>query len=91
MISENKVIDLEFHSTVLTLDHLGRYGTYKIYLRLDSKKLVYQCILCTADPILSKKYLPINENEKLEFDIVFTREDDADERDCQFVRTFVIK
>lgn len=53
-ISENKVIDLEFHSTVLTLDHLGRYGTYKIYLRLDSKKLVYQCILCTADPILSK-------------------------------------
>ena len=79
-ISENKVIDLEFHSTVLTLDHLGRYGTYKIYLRLDSKKLVYQCILCTADPILSKKYLPINENEKLEFDIVFTREDDADEK-----------
>ena len=79
-ISENKVIDLEFHSTVLTLDHLGRYGTYKIYLRLDSKKLVYQCILCTADPILSKKYLPINENEKLEFDIVFTCEDDADEK-----------
>ena len=47
---------------------------------LDSKKLVYQCILCSADPILSKKYLPINENEKLEFDIVFTREDDADEK-----------
>ena len=79
-ISENKVIDLEFHSTVLTLDHLGRYGTYKIYLRLDSKKLVYQCILCTADPILSKRSLSINENEKLEFDIVFTQEDDADEK-----------
>ena len=55
-ISENKVIDLEFHSTVLTLDHLGRYGTYKIYLRIDSKKLVYQCILCTAI---------INNNRKL--------------------------
>ena len=79
-ISENKVIDLEFHSTVLTLDHLGRYGTYKIYLRIDSKKLVYQCILCTADPISSKRQLYINENEKLEFDIVFTQEDDADEK-----------
>ncbi len=79
-ISENKLIDLEFHSTVLTLDHLGRYGTYKIYLRIDSKKLVYQCILCTADPISSKKQLNINENEKLEFYIVFTQEDDADEK-----------
>ena len=79
-ISENKVIDLEFHSTVLTLDHLGRYGTYKIYLRIDSKKLVYQCILCTADPKLSKRHLNINENEKLEFDIIFTQEDDADEK-----------
>lgn len=79
-ISENKLIDLEFHSTVLTLDHLGRYGTYKIYLRIDSKKLVYQCILCTADPISSKRQLNINENEKLEFYIVFTQEDDADEK-----------
>ena len=64
-ISENKVIDLEFHSTVLTLDHLGRYGTYKIYLRIDSKKLVYQCILCTADKKKKKKQLCINENEEL--------------------------
>ena len=79
-ISENKVIDLEFHSTVLTLDHLGRYGTYKIYLRIDSKKLVYQCILCTADPKLSKKQLCINENEELKLDIIFTQEDDADEK-----------
>ena len=79
-ISENKLIDLEFHSTVLTLDHLGRYGTYKIYLRIDSKKLVYQCILFTADPISSKRQLNINENEKLEFYIVFTQEDDADEK-----------
>ena len=79
-ISENKLIDLEFHSTVLTLDHLGRYGTYKIYLRIDSKKLVYQCILCTSDPISSKRQLNINENEKLEFYIVFTQEDDADEK-----------
>ena len=79
-ISENKVIDLEFHSTVLTLDHLGRYGTYKIYLRIDSKKLVYQCILCTADPKLSKKQLCINENEELKLDIIFTQEDNADEK-----------
>ena len=79
-ISQNKLFDLEFHSTVLTLGHLGRYGTYKIYLRINSKKLVYQCILCTSDPNLSKKHLCINEKEKLNFDIVFTQEDDADEK-----------
>ena len=79
-ISENKVIDLEFHSTVLTLDHLGRYGTYKIYLRIDSKKLVYQCILCTDNPELSKKQLCINENEEIKFNIIFTQEDNADEK-----------
>ena len=79
-ISQNKLFDLEFHSTVLTVGHLGRYGTYKIYLRINSKKLVYQCILCTSDPNLSKKQLCINEKEKLNFDIVFTQEDDADEK-----------
>ena len=79
-ISQNKVLDLEFHSTVLTLDHLGRYGTYKIYLRIKSKKIVYQCILCTSDPKLSKKHLCINEKEKINFDIIFTQEDDADEK-----------
>ena len=79
-ISQNKLFDLEFHSTVLTVGHLGRYGTYKIYLRINSKKLVYQCILCTSDPNLSKKHLCINEKEKLNFDIVFTQEDDADEK-----------
>ena len=79
-ISKNKVIDLEFHSTVLTLDHLGRYGTYKIYLRIDSKKLVYQCILCTDNPELSKKQLCINENEEIKFNIIFTQEDNADEK-----------
>ena len=79
-ISKNKVLDLEFHSTVLTLDHLGRYGTYKIYLRIKSKKIVYQCILCTADPKLSKKHLCINEKEKINFDIIFTQEDNADEK-----------
>lgn len=36
-IFDDKLFDLEFHSTVLTLIHLGRYGTYKINLRLDSK------------------------------------------------------
>ena len=79
-ISQNKLFDLEFHSTVLTVGHLGRYGTYKIFLRINSKKLVYQCILCTSDPNLSKKHLCINEKEKLNFDIVFTQEDDADEK-----------
>ena len=79
-ISQNKLFDLEFHSTVLTVGHLGRYGTYKIYLRINSKKLVYQCILCTSDPNLSKKQLCINEKEKINFDIIFTQEDNADEK-----------
>lgn len=60
--------------------HLGRYGTYKINLRIDSKKFVYQCILCTANPKLSKRELFINEDEKIKLNIVFTLEDDADEK-----------
>lgn len=49
-------------------------------MRLDSKKWVYQCILCTADPELSKKELYINEDEELKLNIVFTLEDNADEK-----------
>ena len=79
-IFDDKLFDLEFHSTVLTMIHLGRYGTYKINLRIDSKKFVYQCILCTADPKLSKRELFINEDEKIKLNIVFTLEDDADEK-----------
>ena len=41
---------------------------------------MYQCILCTSDPKLSKKHLCINEKEKINFDIIFTQEDDADEK-----------
>ena len=41
---------------------------------------MYQCILCTADPKLSKKHLCINEKEKINFDIIFTQEDNADEK-----------
>ena len=79
-IAENKLFDLEFHSSILTLHHLGRYGIYKINLRIDSKKFVYQCILCTADPELSKRELLINENEEVNLNIIFTLEDDADKK-----------
>ena len=79
-ISDNKLFDLEFHSSVLEIFNLGHYGAYKIYLRVDSKKYVLQCILCTADPEKSKRQLFINEYEELDLDIVFTLEDDADEK-----------
>ena len=79
-ISDNKLFDLEFHSSVLEIFNLGHYGAYKIYLRVDSKKYVMQCILCTADPEKSKRQLFINEYEELDLDIVFTLEDDADEK-----------
>ncbi len=79
-ISEDILVDIEFHSTVLTLNHLGRYGTYKIYLRIDSKKLVYQCILCTGDPKSSKRHFSFNDDEEMKLHIVFTQEDDADEK-----------
>ena len=79
-IAENKLFDLEFHSSFLTINHLGRYGTYKINLRIDSKKCVYQCILCTGDPEKSKRNLKINENEEVKLNIIFTLEDDADEK-----------
>ncbi|WP_407381392.1 hypothetical protein [Methanobrevibacter sp.] len=79
-ISEDILVDIEFHSTVLTLNHLGRYGTYKIYLRIDSKKLVYQCILCTGDPKSSKRHFCFNDEEEMNLHIVFTQEDDADEK-----------
>ena len=29
-IAQNKLFDLEFHSSILTINHLGRYGTYKL-------------------------------------------------------------
>ncbi len=81
---KNKVLDLEFHSTVLTPDHLGQYGTYKIYLKIKSKKkIVYPCILCTADNKLSKKKTTIaltKKEKKINFDIIFTQEDNADEK-----------
>ena len=79
-ISDNEVLDLEFHSSVLEIFNLGYYGAYKIYLRIDSKKYVLQCILCTGDPEKSKRRLLINEDEELKLNIVFTLEDDADEK-----------
>ena len=47
---------------------------------MDSKKYVLQCILCTADPEKSKRHLLINDDEELKMDIVFTLEDNADEK-----------
>ena len=79
-IHEDKLLDLEFHSGILTFKILGHYGTYKINLRVDSDKFVYQRILCTSDPKLSKRQLVINESEEVKLDIIFTLEDDADEK-----------
>ena len=79
-IYEDVLTDLEFHSGDLRIEELGRYGTYKINLRVNSKKSVHQTILCTANPKYSKRHLRINESEGMDFDIVFTQEDDADEK-----------
>ena len=79
-IAENKLFDLEFHSSLLTIKHLGHYGIYKINLRIYSKKYVYQGILCTGDPEKSRRELMINENEEVNLNIIFTLEDDADEK-----------
>lgn len=79
-IYENKLLNIEFHSSILTIKHLGKYGTYKINLRIYSGKYVYQAILCTADPESSKKQLCINDEEELKMNIIFTLEDDADEK-----------
>lgn len=64
----------------MTIAHLGRYATYKINLRIDSGMLVYQAILCTTDPEQSKKQLFINDEEEINLDIVFTLEDNANEK-----------
>lgn len=79
-IYEDRLVDLEFHSSILTFKHLGRYGTYQINLRLDSEKFVYQVILCTADPKLSKREFRINKDDEVKLNIIFTLEDDADEK-----------
>ena len=41
-IYEDVLTDLEFHSGDLRIEELGRYGTYKINLRVNSKKSVHQ-------------------------------------------------
>ena len=50
---------------------------------------MYQCILCTADPKLSKKHLCINEKEKINFDIIFTQEDNADEKKIKILEDII--
>ena len=79
-IYKDVLVDIEFHSGVLRIKDLRCYGTYKINLREDSGKSVHQTILCTADPKHSKRHVRINGSEGMEFDVVFTLEDDADEK-----------
>ena len=52
-IAENKLFDLEFHSSLLTIKHLGHYGIYKINLRIYSKKYVYHIFARTPRPLRS--------------------------------------
>ena len=79
-IYENKLLDLEYHSTDLQNKPLGRYDTYKTNLRVVSKKFTKQQIICTGDPDKSKRTLLIDEGDECKFDIYFPLEDDADEK-----------